>query len=339
MSHLYVMESDVKLGFSQGRIVVKKLATNEERSIPFSDVEGISIFGHAQLSTQLIRECIASDVSISYYSDDGRYFGRTSSFNGINPERQKSQIALTDNASFCLEWSKRTIRAKIANSLTLLKELENSYELSAEDLHGLHHSLKNLEYASSVEEVMGFEGNAAKSYYKCLSKFLESYGFSFAGRSTRPPKDPFNSMISYGYSLLYRNIIGAIERHGLHSYFAFMHKTRQGHASLASDLIEDYRAYLVDRVVIKFILAGDIDPSEFYQNDAGAIYMKRGLARELTNRFTDAQSAAHPYFNAYDDKRLFGFQTALDMKVSSVISAIDEKNPTAYKPFVWEMCE
>lgn len=333
------MESDVKLGFSQGRIIIKKLATDEERGIPFSDIEGISIFGQAQLSTQLIRECISSDISISYYSDDGRYFGRTSSFNGINPERQKNQIALTDNASFCLEWSKRAIRAKIANSLSLLRELEDSYEFSAEDLRGLCHSLDTLKYASTVEEVMGFEGNAAKSYFKCLSKLLEPYGFPFAGRSTRPPKDPFNSMISYGYSLLYRNIIGAIERHGLHPYFAYMHKTRQGHASLASDLVEDYRAYLVDRVVIELILAGDVDPSEFYQNDSGAIYMQRGLARDLTNRFTDAQSATHPYFGAYGDKRLCGFQTALDMKISSAISAINEKDPTAYKPFIWETCE
>jgi CRISPR-associated protein Cas1 len=112
----------------------------------------------------------------------------------------------------------------------------------------MRHSLDNLHFAESVDASIGFEGNAAKEYFKCLSKAILPEEFKFRGRSTRPPKDPFNSMLSFGYSIFYRNIIGAIERHGLHPYFAFMHKSKLGHASLASDLIEDLRAPLVDKL-------------------------------------------------------------------------------------------
>lgn len=206
----------MKVSYRCGQIVVSHLSDDNVHRIPFSDVDGISIFGMAQLSTHLVRECIASNVPIYYYSEDGHYFGSTSSHEQINPARQKRQIYLTDNNHFCLEWSRAVIDAKIHNGLALLSSLSSTREFSEIDLRGLHHSQNNLSRAESVEMAIGFEGNAAKCYFKCLSKAVQNDQFNFRKRSARPPKDPFNSMLSFGYSVFYRNIIGAIERHGLH---------------------------------------------------------------------------------------------------------------------------
>ena len=68
MSYLYVIESTRKLGFSDGCLVAKDLVEGTETSVPFNQVDGISIYGNAQLSTQLIRECLISNRPISYYS-------------------------------------------------------------------------------------------------------------------------------------------------------------------------------------------------------------------------------------------------------------------------------
>ena len=119
MSHLYLIDSDVKVGYSQGEAVVTSLADGRERRLPFAELEDVSVFGMAQLSTRFVRECISSGVPVLYYSEDGHYFGRTSSGEHVNPARQKRQVLLTDDPDFCLAWAKTVVDAKIRNSLAL----------------------------------------------------------------------------------------------------------------------------------------------------------------------------------------------------------------------------
>ncbi|NHM16475.1 CRISPR-associated endonuclease Cas1 [Eggerthellaceae bacterium zg-887] len=336
MSYLYLTESGISLGFSQGSVTVKQKEREEAQTLPLANIDGISVFGKAQLSTQLIRECMAANISIGYYSDEGHYFGKISSFNRIDPDRQKRQVYLTDDAWFCLALSRKIIDAKIRNSLALLNSMRNIYDFEEGDLRGLTHSLNNLRSANSVEMVLGFEGSAARCYFKCLSKLLLDDAFAFRGRNAHPPKDPFNSMISYGYSLLYRNIIGAVERHGLHPYFAYLHKQKYGHAALASDLIEEFRSPLVDKTILDFINAGEVDISEFSCNESGATYLNRSAMKRLTDRFSEILARNQQYFLSYGDRKSYGFQVMLDKKIDSLIDAIEHRDPQRYQPFIWE---
>jgi CRISPR-associated protein Cas1 len=324
------------LSINAGQLVISNAEDKEagERKIPLANVDGISIFGLAQLTTQLIRKCIAENIPIGYYSDDGHWFGHITSSERIDPLRQRSQVYMTDNPRFCLEWSKNIVRAKIENSLTLLQSMPEVYEFVPEELNGLHHSRKYLQDAETVDSVLGFEGNAAKCYFKCLAKLLRTDEFLFDGRSSRPPKDPFNSMLSFGYSLFYRNIIGAIERHGLHPYFAFMHKLKFGHAALASDLIEEYRAPLVDKTVLELVNSGEISREGFYENDAGAIYMTIGTAKTLTDAFSAIIAKNQQYFREDGDRKSYGFQVMLDKKLNLLQEAIGKRDASIYKPYI-----
>jgi CRISPR-associated protein Cas1 len=315
---------------------VKRLDDGTERRLPFESVEGISVFGMAQISTRLVRECITANVPIGYYTEDGHYFGQTSSLEHVDPARQKAQIVLTDDGPFCLQWSKIVINAKVRNSLTFLESLRDVYDFAPDDLHGLRHSLDNLQYAETVDMAIGFEGNAAKSYFRCLSKAVQPEQFQFDGRSTRPPKDPVNAMLSYGYSLLYRNIIGAIERHGLHPYFGFMHKVHRGHAALSSDLMEELRAPVVDRAVLDLVNSGEIDETGFQFADSGAVYMAKPTMQKLTARLSRAMVTGCLYYSAYDDRKSYGFQVMLDKKIASVIEAIEHRNAGLYRPVIWQ---
>ncbi|MCL1890712.1 MAG: CRISPR-associated endonuclease Cas1 [Coriobacteriia bacterium] len=316
---------------------MKSVSDGSERKLPFMDVSGISVFGKPQLSTQLIRECLSENIPISFYSDDGHFFGHISSSERIDPLRQKKQIYLTDNQEFCLCWSRAIISAKIQNSIALLSSFSDVCEFDSSDIRHLNHSMASLELADSVEMLLGFEGNAAKNYFECLPKLLQNEDFIFSGRSARPPKDPFNSMLSYGYSIFYRNIIGAIERHGLHPYFAYMHKLKFGHASLASDLIEEYRAPLIDKTVVELVNSGEIEVSDFYKNDAGAIYMTKNALKMLTDRFSEIIAKNQQYFVNGGDKKSYGFQVMLDKKITSLIHAIEKRDASIYRPLVWKL--
>ena len=104
---------------------------------------------------------------------------------------------------------------------------------------------KQLSDVSTVEEVMGLEGMAARVYFSVLSRFVQP-DFAFHGRSRQPPKDAFNSMLSLGYTLLMYELYAEIENRGFSPYVGFMHRTHRGHPSLASDLMEEWRAVVVD---------------------------------------------------------------------------------------------
>lgn len=339
MSQLYLTDNKLKVGCRDGQITVHNLEDETDHAVPLSNVDGISVFGCPQLSTQLIRTCMQSNIAIGYYSDEGHYFGRISSNQSVNPLRQKRQVMLTDNPEFCLVWSKRVVTAKIQNSLALLRSMSNVYQFSDEELHGLHHSLDSVDAASTVDEVMGYEGNAAKSYFSCLPHLVEKEEFVFKGRTSRPPRDPFNSIISYGYSLLYRNIIGAIERHGLHPYFAYMHQLKGGHAALASDLVEEFRAPVVDRTALHLVNDGMVEPEDFYENGQGAVYFKRDVAKRITDAFSAVIVKRYPYYKADGDGKTYGFQAVLDKKILTLVDAIDHGDATLYRPVRWELSE
>ena len=339
MAHVYLTRSDVRLGFSQGQLSVKDAAGDFDRRLPFCNVDSVNVFGNPQISTQLVRECLSSAVPISYYSDDGHYLGRVISPDHADPFRQKRQVLLTDDEEYCLTWAKLAIEAKLRNSMRLLRSVQDIHVFSDDELGGLEHSLKSINGVENIDELMGFEGNAAKCYFACYSKLFSDTGFSFEGRNSRPPKDPVNALLSYGYSVLHRSIIGAIERHGLHPYFGFMHKIQRGHAALASDLIEDYRAFIVDRAVLSFVRSGDVFPSDFSEAENGAVYMTRRLMRDFTDFLSGEMTKRNTFFNEYGEGVRYGFHAALDKKLASVVEAIDAGDALRYRPFYWSADE
>lgn len=335
MPQLYLTKSTHKVGLNEGQVYVFDTHDGSTQTFPFNRINGISLFGASQISTQLIRRCIESNVPILFYSEDGHYFGNINSSTGINPTRQKQQIVLTDNDSFCLRWAKRIVLAKIWNSISLLNSMPDVYVFPETETRGLHHSLSQLKAAESMSAVLGFEGNAAKSYFSCLPKLLLNDTFSFCGRSSRPPRDAFNSMLSFGYSLLYNVIIGAIEQHGLHPYFAYMHQMKNGHAALASDLIEEHRAFIVDRTIVKVVNGGELTTADFYTNPAGAIYMNRRAMHVVANEITSAMAMSLPYFRSYDDNKAYTFHSMLSKSMRCLVDAIEARDATLYQPFVW----
>jgi len=88
---------------------------------------------------------------------------------------------------------------------------------------------------------MGIEGAASSRYFSALRTLLEDE-WGFEKRQKQPPPDPVNSLLSYGYTLLFYNIYAMVRMHGLHPYIGFLHKLRDGHPALVSDIQEEFRA-------------------------------------------------------------------------------------------------
>ena len=213
MSILYVNENGASVGFTGNRVVVSK-KDGALRSIPVETLEGISLLGKSQLTTQCVEMCLTKGIPVTYLSKTGKYFGRLMSTGHIAVELQRKQDKLYEER-FALELSKRMINAKIHNQLTLLRRYARSTQA---DLKTETLKISLYEQSAKVSEtipvLMGYEGQAAKLYFSGLSKCVDK-PFVFQGRSRRPPKDPFNFLLSLGYSLLMNEVYMELEIKGL----------------------------------------------------------------------------------------------------------------------------
>ncbi|MDR1776168.1 MAG: CRISPR-associated endonuclease Cas1 [Actinomycetes bacterium] len=328
MPSLYITDSTAKVGFRENRIVVTFEDT--EQGYPIETIDTVTIFGLPHVSMKLMSELLRRKIDLLFYSTDGHYFGRFANPDNVNTARQKAQAYLSSDPDFRLVMARGFIGGKIKNSIDLLQAHDTESCLTESDFRGMRHSLEWLARADTVEELIGFEGNAAKAYFEALSKLVPPE-FAFSGRSKRPPRDSFNSMISFGYSMLYRHVIGAVERHGLNPYFGFMHADKEGHATLVSDLMEEWRAIIVDETVLALIGQRALTPELFTQDpDTGGVFIGRDAMRTLTRALGEKFKQTQRYIA--DDDYHYGFQYALDLQIVSLVNAIEAHDPTLYRP-------
>lgn len=134
-------------------------------------------------------------------------------------------------------------------------------------------------------------------------------------------------MLSLGYSLLYKNIIGAIERHGLNAYIGFLHQDSRGHATLASDLIEVWRAPVIDDTILRLITERRINADDFTTNpDTGGVYANRATTRTIAQTIGNRIARTATYIGG--DPHRYTFQYALDLQIQSLVRAIEARNPS-----------
>lgn len=330
MPNLYLNESGTVVGFSRNCFTVSH-KNGLIRKIPSETLESISIFGSVQMTAKSVEKCLRKGIDVSYYSKGGSYFGRLISTNHVNTARQRSQIKMTEDDVFKLNLSKSIIQAKLNNQLVILRRYQrNSEEKNLRWINEITQYLKKIENCTHTEQLMGYEGSAAKAYFSGLAGVIDKK-FLFRGRSRRPPRDPFNSMLSLGYSILMNEIYGEIENRGLNPYFGFLHKDREKHPTLASDLMEEWRAVIVDAVVMSLINGHEILPEHFYtESDREGVFLNKEGIRifisKLEKKFL-AQTKYLPYVN-YP----VTFRRAIGMQAGRLADAIEKGDTSVYLP-------
>lgn len=239
MSNVYGYEQGAVLKYKENRLIIN-YSENDFKSIPIENIDNIVIFGAIQVSTKCVQQMLTRGVNLTILSKNGSYFGKLESTGHVNINRQRLQFRKSDDKNFSLNISKRFIKGKAANQRTILmraNKLLKNPELTNIVLKMSVYS-KNIDNAKSIEELMGIEGHLAKMYYKGISNVIDK-GYSFSQRTKRPPKDPFNSVLSFGYTLLHYEIFTIAESKGLNPYAGFLHSDRHKHPALCSDLMEE----------------------------------------------------------------------------------------------------
>ena len=328
MSYLYVCEQGAVIGYEGSRFQVK-YKDDMLKSIPAETLEMIQVFGKIQLTTQCMEECLQRGIGVVFYSSYGSYFGRLISTNHVNVARQRMQVALTDD--FKLEFSKNIIRAKIQNQVVILRRYERYRAYDAtQEIEQMLRLCSKLPQCSTIEEIMGYEGAAARSYFSALGNLIDP-DFYFEKRTRRPPLDPFNSMISLGYSVILNEIYGKLEGKGLNPYFGVLHQDHEKHPTLASDLMEEWRPVLVDSLALSLLNGHEIAADEFYQEDykPGVFLTKQGFKTYIA-KLEEKFHTTSKYISYVDYD--VSFRRAMDLQIQQLCYAVESGDPSLYMP-------
>jgi CRISPR-associated protein Cas1 len=333
MSFLYVKDQGATINVDGGYFVVKYKNTGDDviRKIPSETLEYIALFGNIQLTTEAIKKCLQKGIVVSFFSKIGVYFGRMSSMSKTNIIRQRKQFSLSGNTEFSLNLAKKLIKAKIRNQFVVLKRYVASGNPRFDEIFKQMQDAENkIDSCVDVSAIMGYEGNASRYYFQGISQLINPE-FKFNGRSRQPPKDPFNSMISFGYTLLMHEIYSAIESKGLNPYAGFLHQDRERHPTLASDMLEEWRAVLVDSMVLSLIQGNEIEREMFEAiEETGGVMLGDTAFKIFISKYEKKLRSDTKYL-LYVDERV-SYRRAVWLQLDLLTKAIEEENYNLYKP-------
>lgn len=274
MCMVYMTEPGTQVIKRGGKFILQK-EQQEVAAIPKETLDGLVLTSSVQLSSPVIMDLMRRHIPVSWMTVDGKYCGHLTSADGHQAEKQKKQVLLEESA-VALSLAKNIVDAKIKNQLVLLRRFNRTAKLKnvEKTIYLLLALRKKVADVKLKSKLMGLEGIAAKAYFEALGQMVPE-PFAFSGRNRRPAKDPFNAMLSFGYTLLGNEIYTAVMANGLHPYFGCLHTVRNGHPALVSDLLEEWRPVIVDAMVWNLVSHNRIHPEQFTKTKTGGLHMDK----------------------------------------------------------------
>ena len=151
---------------------------------------------------------------------------------------------------------------------------------------------------TALETILGMEGAGSAAYFRCFGKLLSnSEQWPFPGRVKRPPTDPVNSLLSFGYSLLTNKVASAVQLVGFDHFVGYLHSSFYGRPALALDLMEEFRPVIVDSVVVSIVNHRMLAPTDFVV-ELGAYRLKQEKRTMFFTKFEErlTEEIEHPIF-------------------------------------------
>ena len=277
MGTLYIAEQGAVIARTGERLIVRK---GEEvlQELPAVQVDQIVILGNASLTAPMVRFVLDKGIDVAYLSSRGTYRGRLQPEWARDAVLREAQYRRARNPRFCLQVARQIVAGKIHNMSAFGRRQRRIDNAGRRHLAVMEEEGQRLDTAETLEQLMGHEGAASAAHFRLLGTFLH-FDLGFRQRRAHPPTDPVNALLSLGYTLLYNHLYAAINIVGLDPYQGFFHQLKRGHAALASDLVEEWRAIIVDSIVLTLINRREIQSSDFENSPEGMRLTKAALTR------------------------------------------------------------
>jgi CRISPR-associated protein Cas1 len=266
-----------------GRLLEVWVGRKRQSEIAVHDLEQLVLMGNIVVTPSALDLLLERGVDVVFLTLHGRYRGRLVSGVSANAKLRRAQLQLLEGPG-AVPLARELVRGKAHNQRELLLRHARRHgygDALRRAATAIAAGIARLDEVTTLDQLRGLEGLAAAAYFRAFGELLRADGFAFDGRNRRPPLDPVNALLSLGYTFLFNAVEAAVQVVGLDPYFGALHAPEGGRPSLVCDLVEEYRAPLVDGLVVAAINQGAMVPDDF--EDAGpgepVVVRREALAR------------------------------------------------------------
>lgn len=336
---LYVQTPDSWL-HKQGENVVLKVDRETVGRVPVHKLQSIVCFGNVTVTSPLMAHCWQNAISISFLDQFGRFQARVEGPTTGNVLLRREQYRIADDQERTLSTCHTFLLGKFYNQRQVVNRCLRDYRdtLTEEAVNTLEYTQKRLRVGikkaltlSSLQDLLGLEGELARQYFAAFKVLIRNEDFEFYGRTRNPPTDRVNALLSLAYVILTHDCRSALETVGVDPYCGFYHQLRPGRASLALDIVEEFRP-VADRFVLSLINRKQVNKSSFEVQDNGAVSLTESGRRTFFKAWQDRKQDElnHAWF---EEKAPLGLFPLLQAQIMAryIRGDID-----SYVPFLWK---
>lgn len=267
------------------------------------EVSQVVLMGNVYLTTPCLHELMRREIPVSWHSYGGWFLGHTVGTGHKNVELRTAQYRSSFSERNCLAVARGLVHTKIMNARTMLRRNWRGDDKPEMLMSDLKRDAQQARSATDLQSLLGIEGAAAARYFGAFSQMIKrdtdekSFAFDFTTRNRRPPTDPVNALLSYGYSLLVRTWTVTLTAVGFDPYRGFYHQPRYGRPALALDMMEPFRPLIADSSVLSAINNGEVRPSDFI-SAAGSVALTNDGRKRFIGTYERrlSQEITHPLF-------------------------------------------
>src|SRR5712691_4042413 len=298
--------------------VMPSPARNER--IPLNKVDEVIVLGEITLTASALHLLLERDIEITFLGRYGQFKGRLSPpFSKNSLLRMAQYRAHQDMVKRC-ELARRFVMGKLANQRTLLLRYQRrraapEMGMAIDQVARLIAQLETLPLSpkaapqrlasgdkaiigTPLETILGIEGAGSATYFRNFGQFIaDQEQWPFAGRIKRPPTDPVNALLSFGYSRLTNKVASAVQLVGFDHFVGYLHSSFYGRPALALDLVEEFRPVIVDMVVLSLLNHRILGATDFVV-ELGAYRLKPEKRTVFFTKLEERlnEEVSHPIF-------------------------------------------
>ena len=339
LNTLFVTSEDVYLSLDGENVVANREKTVLAR-YPLHTLQSIISFSYAGASPALMGVCARYGIGLAFCSPRGRFLARIGGSAQGNVLLRRMQYRMADDPFQSCRIARNMIFGKVCNARWSVERTRRDHALRidgerfsavSEQMQGL---LPQILAETSLESLRGLEGAGANMYFSVLDDMIlqGKEQFFFKERSRRPPRDPFNALLSFAYSLLEHDCASALESVGLDAYVGYLHRDRPGRESLALDLMEELRPCFADRFVLTLVNNRVLKPVDFLVQESGAVFLTDAARKTFLQKWQERkkETITHPFL---EEKVPWGLVPYVQ---SLLLARYLREDVEGYPPFLWK---
>jgi CRISPR-associated endonuclease Cas1 len=297
----------------------KEAVPAQKRRIPLVKVENVVVQGEITMTSSALHLLLEKNIEIHFLNRYGAFKGSLAPTLSKNALLRLAQHRVHNDILQRSELAKQFILGKLSNQRLLLqrhnrRQEQRPFEQTLTQLTDIIQRLQHFScldaiapvlvngdtgiHGTAIETMLGMEGAGSALYFQCLSgMFADQQQWSFPGRVRRPPTDPVNALLSYGYTILASRVGCAVQMVGFDHYIGYLHSSAYGRPALALDLMEEFRPLIVDSVVLTLLNNRMLARTDF-QEEVGTYRLKKEPRTVFLTKFEERlnEEVTHPVF-------------------------------------------